>query len=152
MGKSTRRVAQAAEQAGLAITIRIMPDSTRTAQDAAAACGCAVGQIAKSLIFQRQDTQGLVLLLIAGDRQADLEQAALRVGAPLIKADAKDVRARTGFAIGGVAPLGHLATVETFIDPALLDHQTVWAAAGAPNAIFSVCPKRLQQATGAQTL
>lgn len=152
MGKSTRRVAQAAEEAGLEVSILIMPDSTRTAQDAAAACGCEVGQIAKSLIFQRQDTQGLVLLLIAGDRQADLARAASVVGAGLAKADAKEVRARTGFAIGGVAPLGHLAHVETYIDPALLAHQTVWAAAGAPNAVFSVCPKRLQEATGAALL
>jgi prolyl-tRNA editing enzyme YbaK/EbsC (Cys-tRNA(Pro) deacylase) len=129
-----------------------MPDSTRTAQDAAAACGCMVGQIVKSLIFQRQDTQDLVLLLIAGDRQADLAQAAVRVGAPLVKADPKDVRARTGFAIGGVAPLGHLTPVETFMDPALLDHPVVWAAAGAPNAVFSVCPKRLHQVIGAQAL
>jgi prolyl-tRNA editing enzyme YbaK/EbsC (Cys-tRNA(Pro) deacylase) len=152
LGKSTRRVIEAAEQVGLDIQVLTMPDSTRTAQEAATACGCAVGQIVKSLIFQRQDTAALVLLLIAGDRQADLTHAAAVIGAPLLKADAKQVRTVTGFAIGGVSPLGHLTPVATYMDPALLDHAIVWAAAGAPNAVFSVCPQRLQQTIGARLL
>jgi prolyl-tRNA editing enzyme YbaK/EbsC (Cys-tRNA(Pro) deacylase) len=152
MGKSTRRVVQAAQEIGLSLEILTMPDSTRTAQEAATACGCTVGQIAKSLIFQRQDSAELVLLLIAGDRQADLAQAANVVGAPLVKADAKQVRDLTGFAIGGVAPLGHLTPVATYMDPALLAHQTIWAAAGSPNGVFAICPHRLQQAVGATLL
>ncbi len=152
MGRSTRRVVQAAQDIGLSLDILTMPDSTRTAQEAAAACGCTVGQIAKSLIFQRQDSAELVLLLIAGDRQADLAQAASVVGAPLVKADAKQVRDLTGFAIGGVSPLGHLTPVATYMDPALLAHQTIWAAAGSPNTVFAICPHRLQQAVSATLL
>lgn len=150
--RGTDRVAQAALAAGLDIDIRVMPDSTRTAADAAAACGCAAAQIVKSLIFRRRDTGDLVLLLIAGDRKADLDAAAAVVGAPLERADAKEVRARTGFAIGGVAPLGHAAPLAVFMDPGLLAHDTVWAAAGAPNAVFAVHPDRLRVAVGARLL
>ncbi|WP_193187128.1 YbaK/EbsC family protein [Nisaea sediminum] len=151
-GKSMKRVAEAASAIGLEIEILEMPESTRTAEDAAAACGCRTVQIAKSLIFERSDTGTLVLLLIAGDRQADLKAAAGIVGGPLARADAKKVRAETGFAIGGVAPIGHLAPLPVFMDPALLEHETIWAAAGAPNAVFSVRPGKLRQATGAVLL
>ena len=151
-GKSTRRVAEAAEAAALDIEIVSMPESTRTADEAARACGCAVGQIVKSLIFSRQDTGALVLLLIPGDRQAELDAAAQVVGGPLGRADAKQVRAETGFAIGGVAPLGHQKPLPIFMHPALLEHDRVWAAAGAPNAVFAVDPMRLREAIGAELL
>lgn len=150
--KSIDRVAEAAETLGLDVTILTMPDSTRTAQDAAQACDCAVGQIVKSLIFERTDTHDLVLLLIAGDRQADLQAATTVIGAPIARADAKQVRTVTGFAIGGVSPIGHLTPVQTFMDPALLDHPVVWAAAGSPNTVFSIDPARLQAATRASLL
>ena len=151
-GKSVQRVADAAASAGLEIEILTLPDSTRTAIEAARACRCAVAQIVKSLVFAREDTGGLVLLLIAGDRQADLRSAAKAVGGPLIRADAKRVRDETGFAIGGVAPLGHLTPISVFMDPSLLDHDTVWAAAGTPNAVFSVHPDRLRDAVSARLL
>ncbi|MDD7910931.1 YbaK/EbsC family protein [Pseudovibrio exalbescens] len=149
---SMERVAEAAEATGLEITILTMPDSTRTAEEAANACKCEVGQIVKSLIFQREDTEEFVLLLVAGDRQADLEAAATVVGGPLTRADAKRVRKETGFAIGGVAPIGHMCPVAVYMDPALLNHEIVWAAAGAPNAVFSVCPAKLKAAVGAAVL
>lgn len=151
-GASIERVARAAEAAGLDIDIRLMPESTRTAEEAARACGCSVSQIVKSLVFQRVDTRALVLLLIAGDRMADLPSVAREVGAELVRADPKRVRRETGFAIGGVAPIGHLATLPVFMDASLLRHNTVWAAAGAPNAVFRVDPKQLCEAASATVL
>ena len=151
-GASTERVMQAASAASLDIEIRIMPESTRTAEEAARACGCSVGQIVKSLVFQRVDTGALVLLLIAGDRMADLAAIAPQVGAELVRADPKRVRRETGFAIGGVAPIGHLTALPVFMDASLLGHDTVWAAAGAPNAVFRVDPKRLCTAASATGL
>ena len=144
------RVRAAADALGLDIEILEMPASTRTAEEAAEACGCAVSRIVKSLIFQRRDGNGLVLLLIAGDNQADLDLAGRLISAPLEPADAKQVRDETGFAIGGVAPIGHLNAPPILIDPDLLGHETVWAAAGAPNAVFSVDPARLAELTGAR--
>lgn len=151
-GGSTERVARAASAAGLDIEIRLMPESTRTAEEAARACGCDVGQIVKSLVFQRVDTSALVLLLIAGDRMADLTAVAPVVGADLVRADPKRIRSETGFAIGGVAPIGHLSALPVFMDPSLLHHESVWAAAGAPNAVFRVNPSRLREATSATLL
>lgn len=151
-GASIERVARAAEAAGLDIDIRLMPESTRTAEEAARACGCSVSQIVKSLVFQRVDTRALVLLLIAGDRMADLALVAPVVGAPLERADPKRVRSETGFAIGGVAPLGHLTSLPVFMDASLLTHAAVWAAAGAPYAVFRVDPARLLEATSATLL
>ena len=151
-GKSVRRVKQAAQELGLAIEVITMPESTRTAAEAAEACKCAVGQIMKSLIFAREDTGDLVLLLIAGDRLADMDLAADTIGANLTRADAKQVRQVTGFAIGGVAPIGHLADLAVYMDSHLMKHATVWAAAGAPNTIFAVDPVVLQSTIGAITL
>lgn len=147
--RSVDRVQAAAAEAGLAVEILTMPQSTRTAEDAAAACGCRPAQIVKSLVFEREGDGDLVLILVAGDRQADLAHAGAAVGARLKRADPNTVRDVTGFAIGGVAPLGHLTPLTVLMDPSLLDHAVVWAAAGAPNAVFSVDPKRLQEATAA---
>lgn len=148
--KSVDRVAEAAAQLGLGIEIRTTPESTRTAAEAAAACECAEAQIVKSLIFELEGTAKLVLLLAPGDRQVDLGRAAAATGAPLKRADAKRVRAETGFAIGGVSPLGHLLPIDVFMDARLLEHDVVWAAAGAPNAVFSIAPTTLREAVGAR--
>lgn len=128
-----------------------MDASTRTAEDAARACGCAVGQIVKSLIFRGRDSGALVLLLVAGDNRVDAGLAARAAGEPLDRADAGEVRARTGFAIGGVAPIGHLEAPRILMDRDLLAHDIVWAAAGAPDAVFSVAPADLARATAAET-
>lgn len=151
-GKSTRRVENAAAEAGLEITVLAMPESTRTAEDAARACGCETAQIVKSLIFERSDDGSLVLLLIPGDVQADLNAAAADIGGALTRADPKKVRAETGFAIGGVAPLGHLHPLPVFMHTALLAWPSVWAAAGSPRHVFSVDPKTLKDAVGAHLL
>ncbi|WP_119307192.1 YbaK/EbsC family protein [Cohaesibacter haloalkalitolerans] len=149
---SKERVQEAIDALGLNSQVVTMPDSTRTAEDAAAACGCAVAQIVKSLIFERHDNHHLVLLLIAGNNRADLDLAAGVIGSTLDRADPKKVRAETGFAIGGVAPIGHLCEMEVYMDPDLLQFETVWAAAGAPNAVFKVEPQALAKAAGAKAL
>ncbi|HTU80884.1 MAG TPA: YbaK/EbsC family protein [Candidatus Acidoferrales bacterium] len=129
-----------------------MPETTRTAEEAARACGCAVSQIVKSLVFRIVETGGLTLLLVAGDRRVDVGRASGAVGGNLEPAGAKQVRDVTGFAIGGVSPLGHVTAIRTFMDPSLLEHDTVWVAAGTPNAVFSVAPTRLREAVGAELL
>jgi prolyl-tRNA editing enzyme YbaK/EbsC (Cys-tRNA(Pro) deacylase) len=149
MSKSVNRVKAAAEAAGLATEILRMPDSTRTAEEAAAACGCEVGQIVKSLIFKGAESGALKLLLVSGSNQVDLAKAAAAAGEPLERADPKEVREITGFAIGGVAPIGHLVPVATWMDEDLLGYEKIWAAAGAPNAVFETGPAALRDAAGA---
>ena len=150
MASSTERVIAAAKAAGLEIEVASMPASTRTAEEAAAACGCAVGQIVKSLVFQGHNSGRLYLLLVSGANRVDMDKAAAQAGETLDRADPRLVRERTGFAIGGVAPIGHIESCPVLMDEDLLQYETVWAAAGAPNAVFSVCPERLKAATGAQ--
>lgn len=145
---SIDRVADAARALGLDIDILRMAQSTRTAADAAAAAGCDVGAIVKSLVFDGGDT--LVLLLVSGAHDADLAAVGRRIGRTLARCDARRVREVTGFAIGGVAPLGHKAALPVYMDAALLAHPTVWCAAGRPDAIFAVHPRRLADATGAE--
>lgn len=147
--RSTERVRAAAEAAGLALRIRAMPQSTRTAEDAAAACGTSVAQIVKSLIFRKTDSKEPILLLVSGANRVDQKAIKGAIGEALERMDADAVRALTGFAIGGVAPLGSLTPLATFMDADLLAFETVWAAAGAPNAVFEAEPKALAEATRA---
>ncbi|MBL8587385.1 MAG: YbaK/EbsC family protein [Methylobacteriaceae bacterium] len=146
---AARRVAAAAAAAGLAIEVRVMPQSTRTAQEAAAACGCAVAQIVKSLIFRGAASGRPYLLLVSGANRVDEAKAAARLGEALTRPDAAYVRETTGYAIGGVPPLGHAAPMTSFIDETLLRYDIVWAAAGTPLAVFSADPRALQHAVGA---
>ena len=150
MSKSLNRVKRALAEAGLDCEVLEMPGETRTAAQAAAAAGCEIDQIAKSIIFRGEHTGHVVLFLTAGGNQVSAEKASAVAGQPLGKADADLIRAETGFAIGGVAPIGHLIEVPAFLDPRLLDFGTVWAAAGTPRHIFSVNPVDLQRVTGAQ--
>lgn len=147
---STDRVRSDLVRLGLDARIEQMPGSTRTAQDAAGACGCEIAQIVKSLIFERHDDHSLVLLLIAGNNQADMDMAARLLGTRLDRAEPKKVRAETGFAIGGVAPVGHLCEIPIYMDPDLLQFDQVWAAAGAPNAVFPTNPRTLFDAIDAR--
>ena len=148
MSKSIARVEKAAEAAGIEIDVIRMPTSTRTAAEAARACGCDVAQIVKSLVFQRAEDAGLVLLLVSGARQVDTGAAIF--GSGLVRADPDWVRAETGFAIGGVAPIGHKVVLDVWMDRHLLEHARVWAAAGAPHAVFAIAPGALLQITGAR--
>ncbi|MDW3181397.1 YbaK/EbsC family protein [Roseobacter sp.] len=150
MSKSVNRVQKALEDLKLDAAIQHMPESTRTAEDAATACKCSVGQIVKSMIFEGAETGKLKLLLVSGKHTVDLAKAAEIFGESLIRADPKRVRSETGFAIGGVAPLGHLSATDTWMDAALLDHDLIWAAAGAPNAVFSLPPRELKDATASR--
>ncbi len=149
MSKSVKRVQRAAEELGLAIEVRRMGETTRTAEEAAAACGCEVARIVKSLIFRGAASGDLVLLLVSGANRVDMGRAEAAVGEALERADATEVRARTGFAIGGVSPLGHLEAPRIWIDRSLEAWPTVWAAAGAPDAVFEIAPDALIRATGA---
>lgn len=149
MSKSVKRVRAALEAAGIDIEIVHMPDSTRTAEEAAIACKAQVGQIVKSLIFEGQDTTGLQLLLVSGDHQVDMALAKQAVGEGLVRADVKRIRKETGFAIGGVSPIGHLSPLPTYMDAHLLDFDTVWAAAGGTNIVFEIDPKTLLDITNA---
>lgn len=149
---AAQRVAAAADELGLAITVMLMPDSTRTAEEAAAACGCSVGQIVKSLVFTGAQSGREVLLLVSGDNRVDEAGVAAHLGEGLERPRGAHVRKVTGFAIGGIPPFGHAARLATYIDEDLLAHDVVWAAAGTPNAVFSVDPKALQAATGAQVI
>lgn len=143
MSKSVKRVADAARSLGLDVAVQTMPETTRSATDAAAACGCDLGQIVKSLIFEGQETRQLKLVLVSGIHDLNLDQAKAIFGESLNRAEPKRVREETGFAIGGVSPIGHLNPPEIWMDDLLLQYQVVWAAAGSPNTVFCVDPADL---------
>ncbi|MCF3972659.1 YbaK/EbsC family protein [Paracoccus salsus] len=149
MSKSLSRVRAALKASGETVQLLEMPGSTRTAAEAAAAAGCAMDQIAKSIIFRGETTGHAVLFLTAGGNRVDPAKAAALAGQPLGKADAALIRAETGFAIGGVAPIGHLKPVDAWFDPRLSQFDTVWAAAGTPRHIFAIAPDRLLAITAA---
>jgi prolyl-tRNA editing enzyme YbaK/EbsC (Cys-tRNA(Pro) deacylase) len=145
---SAARVQQAAQALGLDVCVREMPDSTRTAAEAAAACGVTVGQIVKSLVFVGAASGKPVLLLVSGSNRVDEDRMAEVLGERLRRPAAEEVRALTGFAIGGIPPFGHPALLATYLDADLLQHDVVWAAAGTPRAVFPVDPRRLRDALG----
>lgn len=143
------RVVAAAAKAGLAIQVERFPEGTRTAADAARAVGCDVAQIVKSLVFMADGNP--VLALLSGADRLDPARLAAAMGATAVRrADGDEVRAATGFAIGGVPPIGHVGSLTVLIDERLLSHDVVWAAAGLPDAVFSVSPIALQAAAGAR--
>jgi len=146
------RVAEELERLGVAHDLRHMPESTRTAPQAAAAVGCGVAQIVKSLVFRSVLGDEPVLVLVSGADRVDESRLAEIVGGAVERATADFVRARTGFAIGGVPPLGHNEPIATYIDQHLLDHELVWAAAGTPNAVFSIKASELARITSAKVV
>ncbi len=150
MSKSLKRVTEVLAAAGLAAPPVEMAQETRTAPQAAAAAGCALDQIAKSILFQGAQSGRVYLFVTAGGNQVDPGRAAALAGEALVRADAAVVRAQTGFAIGGVAPLGHPAPLPVWLDPRLMDFATVWAAAGTPRHIFPIAPADLLRLSGAQ--
>lgn len=150
MSSSVDRVLAAATAAGLDVEVVEFPDGTRTADDAAVAVGCKVDQIVKSMIFAAGDDREIVLALTSGANQVDGARLADLAGVDAChRATADEVRAATGFAIGGVAPFGHLAPLRTWMDPHLLTFDTIWAAAGSPRHVFAVEPQQLVALTGA---
>lgn len=149
---ASERVQAAAQALGLPIRIVVMPRSARTAEEAATACGCTVGQIVKSLIFQGKDSGRPYLLLVSGANRVDEKKAAQTLGESIVRPDAAFVREATGFAIGGIPPLGHSAPIATYLDADLLQYGTVWAAAGTPTAVFEADPEALRAATASTVI
>jgi prolyl-tRNA editing enzyme YbaK/EbsC (Cys-tRNA(Pro) deacylase) len=146
--EGVQRVARELERLGHPHAPRMLDDAARTAQQAADALGVALGQIAKSIIFRRKADDVAVLVVTSGDRRVDEKKVAALVGR-IGRADAEFVRARTGFAIGGVSPVGHVTPPVTLIDRELLRFAQVWAAAGHPHGVFPLAPADLERLTGA---
>lgn len=144
--RSAQRVQDAATELKLEISVLEMPDSTRTAEDAAVACGCDVAQIVKSLVFKGSDTETPYLLLVSGANRVNEAKMASQIGETLKRPQADYVRDLTGYAIGGVPPFGHASPLATFMDQDLLVFDRVWAAAGTPKCLFSVEPNALKAA------
>ena len=150
--ESVRRVAELLLSQGHAHAPVMLDDAARTAQQAADALGIALGQIAKSMIFRRKPDDVAVLVVTSGDRRVDESRVQALVcgdGQKLGRADAEFVKARTGFSIGGVSPLGHSTPPVTLIDRDLFRFEEIWAAAGHPNAVFQLAPSELEWMAGA---
>ncbi len=149
---SARRVSDALAEGGFANRVVEMPDSTRSAADAAASVGCTVAQIAKSIVFRAAESGRPVLVIASGVNRVDEALVGAELGEPLARADAEFVRASTGFAIGGVPPIGHYGPVEIFIDEDLLQHSEIWAAAGTPRCVFRLTPDDRVRRPGGRAL
>jgi prolyl-tRNA editing enzyme YbaK/EbsC (Cys-tRNA(Pro) deacylase) len=150
MPRSARRVRDALVALDLPADIHRLADSTRTAPEAAAAVGCALGAIVKSLVMRGVGSGDPVLALVSGANRADEARLAAAFGEPIERPDAAYVREVTGYAIGGIPPVGHPAPLRTILDEDLLRFDTVWAAAGHPHAVFPIAPAELARVTGAQ--
>ncbi len=144
---SAQRVQEALFVMGYTSTVVELPDSTRTAAEAAQAIGCNVAQIAKSLVFRRMATGSALMVVASGVNRVNEQLIAESIGEPLGKADADFVKTQTGFVIGGVPPIGHTRVIETWIDADLLQYREIWAAAGHPRAVFRLTPEELIQMT-----
>lgn len=149
---SAEKVQAAARRLDLSIRIVEMAESTRTAEEAAAACGCEPGQIVKSLIFRGAESGEPYLLLVSGSNRVNEKAVATILGEVLARPNADYVRQVTGFAIGGIPPFGHDTSLPAFMDEDLLRFETVWAAAGTPRAVFEVAPDRLAKAIAAKII
>jgi prolyl-tRNA editing enzyme YbaK/EbsC (Cys-tRNA(Pro) deacylase) len=148
LSAAATRVEQALAAQGLTQRIRELPASTRSAAEAAAAIGCTIGQIAKSLVFRLPATDGAILVIASGTNQVDVDKVAALIGTAIDKADADFVRRVTGFAIGGIPPCGHAQVLPVLIDEDLLQYDAIWAAAGTPHAVFPLSPLELVALTG----
>ncbi|MBT8400248.1 MAG: YbaK/EbsC family protein [Rhodothermia bacterium] len=144
---SARRVQDALEAAGVDLTVTELPQSARTAHDAALAIGCSVAQIAKSIVFRGVDSEQPYLVVASGINRVDVARLSDLAGEPVAMGDPDFVRAATGYAIGGVSPVGHDRTISTWIDTDLLQYEEIWAAAGTPHAVFRLTPRVLVEIT-----
>lgn len=145
---SAQKVQDALIQLGFTNRIIELPDTTRTAVEAAAAIGCEVGAIVKSLIFKTQQTERPVLVIASGANRVNEKHLRDLTGEKIGRADADFVRQATGFAIGGIPPVGHPQPIQTFIDEDLFRYAEVWAAGGTPHAVFNLTPAELVRMTG----
>ena len=146
---TAQRNAQLLQQAGILTDVVEFEHPVRTSAEAAAAIGCSVAEIAKSIVFRGQASGAAVMVVASGDNRVSEAKVAVLVGEALGRADADFVRAATGYAIGGVAPFGHAQTCRVLLDEDLQRFVAVWAAAGTPYSVFPLSPAQLQQLTGA---
>ena len=156
MGKklksSAQKVQEALREHGLACEVVQMQDTTRSAQDAARAVGCEVGQIVKSLVFKGKQSQQPVLIVTSGANRVNEKAIGKELAEPIKMADPEFVRQVTGFAIGGVPPVGHRHALKIFIDEDLLQYEEIWAAAGTPHAVFRLTPGDLKTITNGKVI
>lgn len=153
LSKSAEIVQRALSEKGLGFEVLELNASTRTANDAAMTIGCQVGQIVKSLLFRTKETQRPVLVLVSGKNRVNEEAIQRYTAEKILKADADFTREITGFAIGGIPPLGHKNPISlVYIDEDLLQYETLWAAAGTPYAVFRLPAKELQKVTGGKVI
>jgi prolyl-tRNA editing enzyme YbaK/EbsC (Cys-tRNA(Pro) deacylase) len=145
---SAQKVQDVLRSRGFANEVVQLSDSARTSAEAAAAVGCAVAQIAKSLVFRARQSGRAVLVVASGANRVDEKKVAALLGEPLGRAEPDFVREQTGYAIGGIPPLGHAHPLVTFVDRDLLAHERIWAAAGHPHAVFPLTPSELVAMTG----
>ena len=150
LSPSAQKVQDALNQFGVTLQVVEFGASTRTAQDAANAIGCTVGQIVKSLIFKGRQSGKPILVLTSGVNRVDEKKIAALLGEKIDKADADFVRLHTGFVIGGVPPVGHASPIDTLIDEDLLQYTDIWAAAGTPNAVFKLTTANLIKISAGQ--
>ena len=152
LSASAQRVQDVLKKLGLTLQVVELPDSTRSAAEAAEAIGCSVGQIAKSLIFKTRNREEPILVIASGPNRVDEKKIGALVGEKITKPDADFVRQHTGFSIGGVPPVGLKQPITTFIDEDLLAFDEIWAAAGTPNAVFCLTGDDMVRATGGQVV
>ena len=147
LSPTSQRVQDLLRDGGYPFTVLESETHTRTAQEAAELVGCELGQIVKSLIFKGKQTGKPILVLTSGTNRVDEGRISEYASEPIARADPEFVRTVTGFAIGGVPPVGHNQPMETYLDEDLLLHHTIWAAGGTPNSLFELTPTALQQMT-----
>lgn len=147
LSESPKRVQEFMTGRGFTFEVKELPGSTRTAQEAAESIGCSISQIAKSLVFRDMETDLPVLVIASGSNRVDVGKIEKTTGLRLGKADGKYVKERVGYAIGGVPPVAHNEPLLTLLDPDLKDYDTIWAAAGSPNAVFQLKPTDLETLT-----
>ncbi len=152
ISSSVQRVRHALQEAGITAQVKELPESTRTAVDAAKAVGCEVRHIAKSLIFKTRQSNQPILIITSGANRVNEKGVGAFVGEEIEVADAEFVREETGFAIGGVAPVGLIQEIPTYIDQDLLEGDEIWAAAGTPRAVFKLTPDELLEATHGEVI
>ncbi|MDP2976876.1 MAG: YbaK/EbsC family protein, partial [Anaerolineales bacterium] len=150
LSPSAQKVQDALCALGFDCTVIEFQESTRTSAEAAARVGCEIGQIVKSLVFRGQVSGKPVLVLTSGANRVDEARVSQYAGESIGRADADFVRAASGYAIGGVPPVGHLQPMETYLDEDLFQYNTIWAAAGTPNAVFQLAPVELAKMTRAK--
>jgi prolyl-tRNA editing enzyme YbaK/EbsC (Cys-tRNA(Pro) deacylase) len=150
LSKNSQKIQDHLVSFGLKIEVLELTASTRTAQEAAVAAGCELGQIVKSLVFRSGEEP--LLFLVSGKNQLNTQKVSQSIRKPISKADADFVKEKTGYAIGGVPPMAHTAPIDTYIDTALMDFEDVWAAAGSPHAIFKLKSNDLPRLTGGRII